>query len=90
MKKETAAPVIVKEPTEKRKLSFKEKHEFEKLAKEIEDLETEKKEITNKLNNGETDYKVLEEYTGRIATITKLLDDKEMRWLELSQWMEGS
>ena len=74
----------------RRKLSFKEKHEFEKLAKEIEDLEAEKKEITIKLNNGETDYKVLEEYAGRIAIISKLLDDKEMRWLELSQWIEGN
>ena len=90
IKKETAPPVTNNEPKEKRKLSFKEKHEFEKLAKEIEDLEAEKKEITIKLNNGETDYKVLEEYTGRIAIISKLLDDKEMRWLELSQWIEGN
>lgn len=90
IKKEIAAPVTINEPTEKRQLSFKEKHEFEKLAKEIEDLEFEKKEITLKLNNGETDYKILEEYTGRIATITRLLDEKEMRWLELSQWMEGN
>lgn len=90
IKKEIAAPVTINEPTAKRQLSFKEKHEFEKLAKEIEDLEFEKKEITLKLNNGETDYKILEEYTGRIATITRLLDEKEMRWLELSQWMEGN
>ncbi len=85
IRKETVAPVRNNEPQEKRKLSFKEKHEFEKLAKEIEDLESEKKEITYKLNNGETDYKVLEEFSARIATITKLLDVKEMRWLELSQ-----
>ena len=90
IKKETAPPVTNNEPNEKRKLGFKEKHEFEKLAKEIEDLEAEKKEITIKLNNGETDYKVLEEYAGRIAIISKLLDDKEMRWLELSQWIEGN
>ena len=90
VKKEIKSPVSKQPAIEKRKITFKEKHEFEKLGEEIETLENEKKEVTGKLNNGETDYKKLQDYTTRISEISRLLDEKEMRWLELSQWIEGN
>lgn len=67
------------------KLSFKEKSEFEKLEKEIPDLEKERKLLEVKLNNGSVDFKKLQETTERIGDIIVLLDKKEMRWLELSE-----
>ncbi len=70
---------------EKRKLSFKEKREFEGLQQEIKDLEKEKITITEKLNSGNLPYNQLEELANRIGEITSQLDKKEFRWLELSE-----
>jgi ATP-binding cassette subfamily F protein uup len=69
------------------KLSFKEKTEFEKLGKEIPDLEKEKKLLAVKLNNGTSDFEKLQEISERISDIILLLDKKEMRWLQLSERM---
>lgn len=74
--------------TEKRKISFKEKREFEVLQKEIQSLEAEKGEINEKLNAGSLPYDELQKLSERIGEITRLLDEKEMRWLEMSEWME--
>ncbi|MFC0771740.1 ABC-F family ATP-binding cassette domain-containing protein [Terrimonas alba] len=71
----------------KRKLSFKEKREFEVLEKEIADLADEKKSITEKLNNGSTSFEELQRLSVRIGEVTQLLDEKEMRWLELSEYI---
>jgi len=73
------------ESNEKQKLSFKEKTEFEKLEKEIPDLEKEKKLLEVKLNNGSMEFEKLQETSERISEIIVLLDKKEMRWLELSE-----
>ena len=70
---------------EKRKLSFKEKREFEGLQREIKDLEREKITITEKLNGGNLPYDQLQELSNRIGEITGELDKKEFRWLELSE-----
>lgn len=69
----------------KRKPSFKEKREFELLEKEIADLSKEKEMITEKLNNGQTPFEELQELSHRIGEVTRLLDEKELRWLELSE-----
>ncbi|PWU03141.1 MAG: ABC transporter [Bacteroidetes bacterium] len=69
----------------KRKLSFKEQREFELLQKEIESLEKEKTDIHHKLNSGNLPYDELEQLSTRIGSLTQLLDEKEMRWLELSE-----
>ncbi|RYY58733.1 MAG: ATP-binding cassette domain-containing protein, partial [Chitinophagaceae bacterium] len=74
---------------EKKRLSFKEKREFEQLGQEIADLTKEKAEATGKLNSGGTDFAELEKLSNRIGEITQLLDEKELRWLELSD-MENS
>ena len=69
-----------------RKLTFNEKREFEALEKEIPKLEKEKAEIENKLSSGEiTDSDEIIKLSERFSDLTELLDEKEMRWLELSE-----
>ncbi len=71
--------------TEKKKPSFKEKREFEQLQKEIEDLNKEKKSITQQLGDSNLPYEELQNLSQRIGEVANLLDEKEMRWLELSE-----
>ncbi|HEX5652714.1 MAG TPA: ABC-F family ATP-binding cassette domain-containing protein [Chitinophagaceae bacterium] len=69
----------------KKQLSFKEKREFDALEKEISDLTREKNSITEKLNSGNLPFAQLQELSHRIIEVSTLLDEKEMRWLELSE-----
>lgn len=69
----------------KRKPSFKDKREFELIGKEIADLTREKELINNQLNNSNTPFEELQKLSLRIGEITHLLDEKELRWLELSE-----
>lgn len=68
-----------------RQLSYKEKREFEMLEKEIPELTKEKEIISEKLNSGSAPFEELQQLSLRIGQITQLLDEKEMRWLELSE-----
>jgi ABC transport system ATP-binding/permease protein len=70
---------------EKKKLSYKEKREFELLEKEIADLEKEKEIIAGKLGSSDTPFDELQRCALRSGEITRLLDEKELRWLELSE-----
>lgn len=70
----------------KKKLSFKEKREFDLLKDEIAALEAEKRSITEKMNDGSIPFTELQQLSERIGTISTLLDEKEMRWLELSEF----
>lgn len=72
----------------KSKLTFAQKKELEKLTAEIEKLEKEKKEIEGLLNGGIQDAKLLMDISNRFSEISKLLEDKEMRWLELNEFEE--
>src|SRR5690606_16068550 len=80
-KKEVMSPTI---STQKRRFTFGEKREFELLQKEIQELTTEKESITARLNSGDEPYDELQQLAVRLGEITALLDEKEMRWLELS------
>ena len=73
------------EKKQKRQLSYKEKREFEFLEKDIAALTKEKELVTEKLNNGNTPFEELQQCSTRIGEITRLLDEKELRWLELSE-----
>ncbi len=73
----TAAPA--------RRISFKEKHELETIEKEMKQLNIEKDLVTHKLSGGETDFEALQKLSNRITEINNLLDEKELRWLELSE-----
>ena len=68
----------------KKKRTYKEQQEYEQLAKDIEALENEKKELTIKLEQ-QLDYKEIEKIGNRIGEITDLIDEKELRWLELDE-----
>jgi ATP-binding cassette subfamily F protein uup len=76
-----AAPV----KEEKRKLTYKEKREFEQLQQDIANLEKEKQTITGQMNDGSLPFDQLQQFSVRISEITNLLDEKELRWLELSE-----
>ncbi|MGM9710794.1 MAG: ribosomal protection-like ABC-F family protein [Prevotella sp.] len=70
---------------EKKKLSFKEKQEYERLEKEISLLEAEQQEIEQKLCSGELPIDKITEYSIRLPILKDELDEKSMRWLELSE-----
>jgi ATP-binding cassette subfamily F protein uup len=67
-------------------MGFKEKREFEQLEKDMAALGKEKEEAIARLNSGEMPFDQLDQLSRRIAEITGLLDEKEMRWLELSEY----
>ena len=69
---------------EKRKMSFKEKREFEQLEKEIAGLEAEKAAIEEQLCSGMLSVDELTEKSKRLPEVNDLIDEKTMRWLELS------
>jgi ATP-binding cassette subfamily F protein uup len=77
---------IENKQTEKPKLNYNEKKEYDKLEKEIEKLETEKKQIEESLNT-ETNFDKINAASLRLGEIMKLMDDKGMRWLELGEKM---
>jgi len=83
------APVIVTEeaPKAKRKPSYKEQREFEQLGKELAALEQERANIYKQLEDSSLPYDKLQQLTERIGTIAAALDEKELRWLELSEIM---
>jgi len=76
----SVAPAVVK-----KQLTYKEKRELEDLEKEMARLNQEKKDITEKLNSGMAPFDQLQQLSIRIGEISQLLDDKELRWLELSE-----
>lgn len=66
-------------------MSFKEKREYEQLSKEIEALENEQKLLEEELCSGKLSVEELTEKSKRLPQIKDELDEKEMRWLELSE-----
>lgn len=79
---------VAKEPVskkEKPKLSYKDKREFEILEKEIDELNREKENITDKLREPSLAYEEIEKLSQRFTFISENLQTKEFRWLELSE-----
>ncbi len=66
------------------KLTFKEKKEFEALTAEIDELNAEREALENEFNSGEA-VADIEAKSKRYTVVKDLLDEKEMRWLELSE-----
>ena len=71
----------------KKKVSYKEKREFELLEKEIADLESEKQQLELKLGDSNASFDLITTWSNRIGSITNQVAVKEMRWLELSEMM---
>ena len=84
-KAEKATKQPANNPQQKRKLTFKEKRELEQLEKDIEALEVEKKQIEEALCGGTTSVEEITTMSKRLPVLNDELDEKSMRWLELSE-----
>jgi ATP-binding cassette subfamily F protein uup len=82
---ETTTPEKTPESTEKRKLTFKEKFELEQLEKELPQMEARKAEIEQELATKFDDYEQIVKLTAELEKLKSDLDEKGMRWLELSE-----
>lgn len=69
----------------KRKLTYKEKIEFEQLENDIAALEAEQAEIEQSLSSGDLSVEEITEKSKRLPVLKDELDEKSMRWLELSE-----
>jgi ATP-binding cassette subfamily F protein uup len=74
-------------PAEKRKLSFKEKEEFKQAEKDMEILEVEKEELTNKLFDSSLSNEELMNAGIRLSEVVSKLETATDRWLELSEFI---
>ncbi len=73
----------VQQPAKKKKLTYKEQKELEQLEKDMESLEKEKAELEKQMSEGILPYEGLQKASERFGQIKSILDEKEMRWLEL-------
>ena len=71
----------------KRKMSYKEKREYEQLTQEIDALTEEQKKLEEELCSGKLSVEELTEKSKRLPEIKDVLDEKEMRWLELAEML---
>ncbi|MBW6534237.1 MAG: ABC-F family ATP-binding cassette domain-containing protein [Mariniphaga sp.] len=69
----------------KKKLSFKQKREMEQLDAEIKKLEDEKEQLETDLHSGDLNHEQLHEKSNELMQLKSILDEKELRWLELSE-----
>ena len=69
----------------RRKMTYKEKMEFERLEKEMGELEKEREQLEAALCSGTLSIDELTEKSKRLPEVKELIDEKEMRWLELSE-----
>ncbi|HYG21049.1 MAG TPA: ABC-F family ATP-binding cassette domain-containing protein [Ohtaekwangia sp.] len=88
--KTIAAPPAAKTGSaEKKKASYKEKQEYEKLQEEIEGLEAKKRETEALFNSGSTDHQALKQWGDELRVINEALERKTLRWLELAEIVES-
>ena len=80
-----AAAVREKRHSDKRRMTYKERQEYAKLEQEIAQLEAERKLLEEQLCSGTLSVDELTEKSKRLPVLKEDLDEKEMRWLELSE-----
>ncbi|WP_323757618.1 ABC-F family ATP-binding cassette domain-containing protein [Roseivirga sp.] len=91
--KDAPKPKAVEKPAapapkkEQRKISYKEKLEFDTIEKEMAKLEAQKAVLNEKIIGGSTNHEELTEWATELERINNDLEEKEMRWLELSEYM---
>ena len=78
---------VVEKPIEKRKLSFKEKQEYEQLPNEIERLEEKKEKLTLELSDASKSNQQIMELGNELAKVVAELEQKSDRWLELAEFV---
>ncbi|MBR1956998.1 MAG: ABC-F family ATP-binding cassette domain-containing protein [Bacteroidales bacterium] len=83
--KEAAKATPQEAPAKKKKLTFKEQREFEQLEKDLESLAAEKADLEAKLSSGTLPFDQLQTASERVGQLIDLIDEKELRWLELSE-----
>ena len=83
--KEAARTAPAEVPAKKKKLSYKEQKELEQLEKDLEALAAEKADLEGRLSSGTLPFDELQAASERIGQIMELTDEKELRWLELSE-----
>ncbi len=71
--------------SQKKKAGFNEKREFDQLTKALESLNKEKETLSEKLSTGTLSYQELQEISEKFKEVSNQIDEKEMRWLELSE-----
>jgi ATP-binding cassette subfamily F protein uup len=71
--------------TSKRKLSFKEQRELEQIEQDLASLSSERTALETQLSSGDLSFERLTECSKRIEELIALIDEKELRWLELSE-----
>ena len=92
--KKATKPTVKEQPSAtqkkegKRKMTYKEKREYEQLTKELEQLENEQKTLEEALCSGQLSVEELTDKSKRLPEIKDEIDEKEMRWLELAE-IEG-
>jgi ATP-binding cassette subfamily F protein uup len=84
---ESFSEPAVKKPSEK--MSYKEKREFEQLDIDMPLLTQEKNKLEQQMSEGTLNFDELQAAAARVGDIIQLLEEKEMRWLELSEKSEG-
>ena len=82
-----ARPANADAPTQRRRLTFKEKKEYDELDEAIPRLEAEKAAIENALSSGTLSAAELQEKSLALSRLIEELDEKSMRWLELGEWI---
>ena len=89
-RKSGKAPALEPQPSssEKKKPSYKDKQEYEKLQAEIDALEKKKSEIESRFTKGAPDHQQIADWSREIQAISNDIDEKTMRWLELSEIIE--
>ena len=80
-------PKVVEKPVEKRKLSFKEKQEYDNLPTEIDKLEKEKERLTQELSDGSKTNQQIMDLGNQLAKVVADLEQKSDRWLELAEFV---
>ena len=84
---ETKTAVVEEKSAEKKKLSFKEKREFETLDVEIPQLEEKKAKLEEEMSSGQLSTEQLIEKSNQISQLIEEIEEKTMRWMELSEWI---
>ena len=89
IKKDTSSKEKIQKQVDRRKkLSYKEKFEFEQLGPELEKLEKEKEDLEILISQSSSDYIELQKHSKRHQEVVVEINEKEMRWLELSELSE--
>ena len=83
--KEAAKATPQEAPAKKKKLTFKAQREFDQLEKDLESLAAEKADLEAKLSSGTLPFDQLQTASERVGQLINIIDEKELRWLELSE-----